>query len=75
VLSGHSSLVGLLQLRGNLLLSGNADKSLRLWDVKTGTPNVSLSYFKHTNVEQAKPCMSSMAMRMQSRVYGSTTLK
>jgi len=33
---GHQSLVGLLQLRGDLLVSGAADKKLRLWDLTTG---------------------------------------
>lgn len=38
ILQGHSSLVGLMQLRGNILVSGNADKTLRVWNVRTGVP-------------------------------------
>mgnify|MGYP002403391811 CR=1 FL=1 len=33
---GHQSLTGLMQLRDNLLVSGNADSTLRIWDVHTG---------------------------------------
>jgi WD40 repeat protein len=35
-MGGHSSLVGLVQIRDNILVSGNADKTLRVWDLTTG---------------------------------------
>lgn len=34
--SGHLSLTGLMILRGNILVSANADSTLRIWDVETG---------------------------------------
>ena len=33
---GHESLVGLMQLRGDTLVSGAADNSVRVWNVATG---------------------------------------
>lgn len=36
VLSGHTSLVGLLSLSSSYLVSGSADATLRVWDPKTG---------------------------------------
>lgn len=35
-LSGHTGLVGLLELRDNTLVSGGADYTLRVWDPETG---------------------------------------
>jgi len=37
VLRGHNSLTGLLALEGNILVSGNADSTIRVWDISTGT--------------------------------------
>ena len=36
VVAGHQSLTGLMQLRGKILVSGNADATLRVWDITTG---------------------------------------
>ena len=33
---GHLNVTGLLHLKGNKLLSGNADGTMRLWNVRTG---------------------------------------
>lgn len=35
-LSGHTALVGLLELRNNVLVSGGADYTLRVWDPENG---------------------------------------
>ncbi|XP_056432214.1 F-box/WD repeat-containing protein 7-like [Gadus chalcogrammus] len=35
-LTGHQSLTSGMELRDNLLVSGNADSTVRVWDVRTG---------------------------------------
>lgn len=37
VLHGHNSLISGLHLYGNILVSGNADATVRMWDINTGT--------------------------------------
>lgn len=35
-LTGHQSLTSGMELRNNILVSGNADSTVRVWDVRTG---------------------------------------
>lgn len=35
-LTGHQSLTSGMELRDNILVSGNADSTVRVWDVRTG---------------------------------------
>lgn len=35
-LTGHLSLTSGMQLRGNILVSGNADSTVRIWNIESG---------------------------------------
>lgn len=35
-LTGHQSLTSGMELRDNVLVSGNADSTVRVWDIRTG---------------------------------------
>lgn len=35
-LTGHQSLTSGMELRDNILVSGNADSTVRVWDIRTG---------------------------------------
>lgn len=35
-MTGHQSLTSGMELRDNILVSGNADSTVRVWDVRTG---------------------------------------
>lgn len=35
-LMGHQSLTSGMELRDNILVSGNADSTVKIWDIKTG---------------------------------------
>lgn len=35
-LTGHQSLTSGMELRDNMLVSGNADSTVRVWDIRTG---------------------------------------
>lgn len=35
-LTGHQSLTSGMELRNNVLVSGNADSTVRVWDIRTG---------------------------------------
>lgn len=35
-LTGHQSLTSGMELKDNILVSGNADSTVKIWDIKTG---------------------------------------
>lgn len=35
-LTGHLSLTSGMQLRGNILVSGNADSTVKIWNIESG---------------------------------------